>query len=171
MPSTQLDQHGPAMFPNVHASNLNRRTFNLPADFESERNLVIVAFQRDQQEVVDTWTAPIRDLLARCPDLRFYELPTISRGNPLFRAWLDGAMRRGIPDQQSREQTITLYLDKADFRRALGLPHEETIYVLLVDRGGHVFWRGEGEYSAQLAAELERVVAGTAQPEAVPSAG
>lgn len=170
MQPARLDRHGPAMFPTVHASNLNRRAFNLPGDFESERNLVIVAFQRDQQEVVDTWTAPIRDLLARYPDLRFYELPTISRGNPLFRAWLDGAMRGGIPDRQSREQTITLYLDKFAFRQALGLPHEDTIYVLLVDRVGHVFWRAEGEYSAQLAAELEQVVAGTVQAEAMPSA-
>src|SRR5690242_3588216 len=97
MQPSQLQQHRPALFPTVRASNLNRRTFNLPADFESERNLVIVAFQRHQQEVVDTWTAPIRDLLARYPDLRFYELPTISHHNPLFRAWLDGAMRGGVP--------------------------------------------------------------------------
>jgi ATP synthase subunit 10 len=170
MQAAQRHQHVPAIFPSVHASNLNRRTFDLPHDFEGDRNLVVVAFQRDQQEVVDTWTAPIRDLLARYPDLRFYELPTISRGNPLFRAWLDGAMRGGIPDHQSREQTITLYVDKVAFRRALGLPHEDTIYVLLVDRAGHVFWRGEGEYSARVAAELEPVLAGTAQPEVVPSA-
>ena len=170
MQPAHLPVHGRAVFPTVQASNLNRRAFNLPADFESERNLVIVAFQRDQQEVVDTWTTPIRDLLSRYPDLRFYELPTISQGNPLFRAWLDGAMRGGIPDHQGREQTITLYVDKVAFRQALGLPHEDTIYVLLVDREGHVFWRGEGEYSAQIAAELEPVLAGTAQPEVVPSA-
>lgn len=171
MQPAQLHQHGPAVFPTVHASNLNRRTFNLPGDFESDRNLVIVAFQRDQQDMVDTWTAPVRDLLARYPDLRFYELPTISHGNPLFRAWLDGAMRGGIPDHQSRERTITLYVDKVAFRQALGLPHEDTIYVLLVDRAGHVFWRAEGEYSAQLAAELEPVLAGTARPQVAPSAG
>jgi len=167
MPPAQL----PAIFPSVHASNLNRRAFHLPGDFESDRNLVVVAFQRDQQQRVDTWTAPIRDLLARYPDLRFYELPTISHANPLFRAWLDGAMRGGIPDHQSREQTITLYLDKVNFRQALGLPHEDTIYVLLVDREGHVSWRAEGEYSAQRTAELEQVLASTAQPEAAPSAG
>ena len=150
--------HAQAVFPPIRAHNLNRRTFNLPADFEGERNLVILAFQREQQAVVDTWTAAIRELLARYPDLRFYELPTISRGNPLFRAWLDGAMRGGIPDRQSREQTITLYLDKLAFRQALDLRHEDTIYVLLVDRGGHIFWRAEGEYSAQLVAELERAL-------------
>jgi hypothetical protein len=56
-------------------------------------------------------------------------LPTISRRNPVFGAWLDNAMRAGIPDDQVREQTIMLYLDKLAFRAALGLPHEQTIYL------------------------------------------
>jgi hypothetical protein len=146
------------VFPTVRASNLNGRLFTLPADFEGERNLVIVAFQRHQQALVDSWSPAIADLLARYPDLRFYELPTISRSNPLFRAWLDGAMRAGIHDQRAREDTITLYLDKAAFRQALDLPHEGTIYALLLDRMGRVLWRGQGVHTPQLADELEQVL-------------
>ena len=144
------------MFPAVRASNLNGRPFELPGDFEGERNLVILAFQREQQALVDSWSPAIANLLARYADLRFYELPTIRRGNPLFRAWLDGAMRGGIPDRQARDHTITLYLDKAAFREALDLPHEETIYILLLDRGGHVLWRGQGEYTDGLVANWSR---------------
>ena len=147
------------LFPAVHASNLNGRRFDLPADFEGDRNLVILAFQRQQQALVDSWSPAIANLLARYADLCFYELPTISRGNPLFRAWLDGAMRGGIPDRQAREHTITLYLDKAAFRQALNLPHEETIYILVLERGGHVLWRGQGEYTEHVGRELERVLA------------
>jgi hypothetical protein len=146
------------MFPAVRASNLNGRPFNLPADLEGERNLVIVAFQRHQQALVDSWSPAIADLLARHADLRFYELPVISRGNPLFRAWLDDAMRAGIHDQSAREHTITLYLDKAAFRQALELPHEGTIYALLLDRTGRVLWRGHGEHTPQLTGELEQVL-------------
>ena len=149
-PSTQLH----AVFPTVRAWNLNRRALQLPADFEGERNLVVVAFQRDQQALVDSWQPAIDELLERYPELRFYELPTIYRGNPVFRAWLDGAMRFGIPDSQARERTITLYLDKPAFRAALGLPHEETIYLLLLDRAGQVLWRGEGAYTPGVADEL-----------------
>ena len=147
------------VFPAVRASNLNGRAFGLPGDLEGERNLVILAFQREQQAAVDSWSPAIANLLARYADLRFYELPTISRGNPLFRAWLDGAMRGGIPDRQAREHTITLYLDKAAFRQALDLPHEETIYILVLDRGGRVLWRGQGEYTEHVGRELERVLA------------
>ena len=147
------------VFPAVRASNLNGRPFDLPGDFEGERNLVILAFQREQQALVDSWSPAIANLLARYADLRFYELPTIRRGNPLFRAWLDGAMRGGIADRQARDHTITLYLDKAAFREALGLPHEDTIYLLVLDRGGHVLWRGQGEYTEHVGRELERVLA------------
>ena len=147
------------VFPAVHASNLNGRAVDLPGDFAGERNLVVLAFQREHQALVDSWSPAIANLLARYADLRFYELPTISRGNPLFRAWLDGAMRGGIPDRQAREHTITLYLDKAAFRQALDLPHEETIYILVLDRGGRVLWRGQGEYTVHVGRELERVLA------------
>jgi hypothetical protein len=36
-------------------------------------------------------------------------------------------MRGGILDHQAREHTITLYLDKTEFRQALDLPHEDTV--------------------------------------------
>ena len=68
-------------------------------------------------------------------------------------------MRGGIADRQARDHTITLYLDKAAFRQALGLPHEDTIYLLVLGRGGQVLWRGEGEHTAQRANELEQVLA------------
>ncbi len=144
------------IFPPVQGSNLERRQFRLPDDFEGERNLVLIAFQREQQFDVDTWTTPIKGLLERYPELRFYELPTIKRGNPLFRFWLDTAMRAGIPDQTAREQTITLYLDKEAFRSALNLPSEETIYALLVDRQGRVLWRAEGPFTEEKGRDLEQ---------------
>jgi hypothetical protein len=143
------------LFPPVQGSNLERRQFRLPGDFEGERNLVLIAFRREQQFDVDTWSAPIKGLRERFPDLRFYELPTIKRGNPVFRFWLDSAMRAGIPDRTAREQTITLYLDKEAFRAALDLPSEETIYALLVDRQGRVLWRAEGPFTEAKGRELE----------------
>jgi hypothetical protein len=42
--------------------------------------------------------------------------------------------------------------------RAFNLPHEDTIYaLLLLDRRGHTLWRGE--YTQHLGAELERALA------------
>ena len=149
----------PAVFPSLRARNLNRRTFHLPGDFEGQRNVVIVAFEREHQALVDSWSTVIQELLVCHRDLHSYELPTISRGHPLFRAWLNGAMRAGIPDRQVREHTITLYVDKGAFRAALGLPHERTIYLLLLHRDGRVVWRGGGPVTPAVADQLKAALA------------
>jgi hypothetical protein len=61
--------------------------------------------------------------------------------------FINEGMRAGIPNPKTRERTITLYLDKAQFRRALGMPDEEHIYILLVDRQGKELFRARGPYS------------------------
>ena len=146
------------MFPRVHGDNLERRPFTLPDEFDGERNLVLIAFQREQQFDIDTWMPTAQRLAQGHPDFRYYELPTISRNLPLARWWLDGAMRAGISDRGAREATITLYVDKGAFREALRLPREDTIYALLVDRGGRVLWRAEGAATPEKVRELERAL-------------
>jgi hypothetical protein len=67
-------------------------------------------------------------------------------------------MRAGIPDPIARDRTITLYLDKGAFRQALELPHEDNIYVLLVDREGTVVWRASGAFTTDKGESLERAI-------------
>ncbi|MBD3367154.1 MAG: hypothetical protein GF405_03125 [Candidatus Eisenbacteria bacterium] len=144
------------VFPDVGGRNLEGREFQLPGDLEGELNLLMIAFQRQHQSLVDSWMPAAAAWAASHPRLHYYELPTISSGYRLFRGFIDGGMRGGIADVEARERTITLYLDKDAFRSALGLADEETIYVLLVDPGGTVFELVEGPYSEEKALSLER---------------
>jgi len=150
-----------AVFPEVRGSNLDGREFNLPKDFEGELNLVFIAFQREQQALVDSWVPLAKTLTARHEGLCYYELPTIYQANSLVRWFINNGMRRGIPDPHARETTITLYIDKEPFRTALGISHEQTIYVLLVDAGGRVIWRNEGAHTDKKGRELENVISNT----------
>lgn len=143
-----------AHFPKVSGSNLEGRSFQLPRDFEGAINLAIVPFQRWHQDVVDTWTPALGELVRAMPGFRFYELPTLWRMNPIYRWGLDAGMRAGIPDRSTREITITLYLDKDAFRRELEIPNEETIYLLLVTPQGEIIWRTTGEATPEKLAEL-----------------
>jgi hypothetical protein len=143
-------------FPSVTGRSLTGRTFRLPADFEGDLNIVLVAFKRHQQNDVDTWTPYLSPLAARHATLRVYELPTLGRGYRLMRPIIDGGMRGGIPDSAVRGATITLYIDKAPFRDALGIPDENRIHVLLVDPTGRILWRSAGPYTADAVAELEK---------------
>ena len=146
------------VFPNVEGSNLNGQKFRLPQDLEGRVNIVLVAFQREQQADIDTWLTALDSLLKDHSDLNYYELPTISRMNPVIRWFITRGMRGGIDDPGARHRTITLFIDKKPFREALNIPHEDTIYILLVDPQGHVLWRTEGVYSDNKGRELRQAV-------------
>ena len=145
-------------FPIVKGSNLLKQRLTLPQDFAGEVNLVFVPFQRWHQMEVDSWGAVAGALEQKYPTLRYYELPTLQRMNPLAQYFIDEGMRGGIPDPATRQRTITLYIDKTAFRRSLELDDEDHIYLLLVDRQGEVFWQGRGIYQPETAASLSQAV-------------
>jgi hypothetical protein len=150
LPESSAGEH----FPSVKASNLEKRDFNLPADFEGERNLLLVAFEREQQKDVDTWLREMKRFEEIDPGFHYYELPTIQRPNALMRWFIDPGMRRGIPDRKARERTIALYLEKKPFLDSLLITDQKKIYAFLVDREGKVLWRSEGVFDETKGASL-----------------
>lgn len=136
-------------FPTVNGSNLLRQKLTLPRDFQGEYNLVFIPFQQWQQEEVDSWMALAAQLEEQYSNLVFYELPTIRSMNAFSKFFINEGMRAGIPNPKTRQRTITLYLDKVDFRAELGLTDEDHIYVLVVDRQGNEFFRARGPKSSE----------------------
>ena len=153
------------VFPTVKGSNLSGNKFTLPEDFEGELNLVMVAFLREQQALVDTWIMPADSLEKNFDGFVYYEFPTISRLNPVSRWFINQGMRAGIPNPKARARTITLYIDKESFKRELEIPTEQTIYIFLVDRMGRLLWRSDGEYTSAKAMELEQHIVQAIGPE------
>lgn len=147
-----------ARFPVVTSANLEGRTFTLPRDFEGELNVVFVAFERQQQGDVDSWVPFVKSLLARTPNAEYYEIPTIKRMIAPMRWMINRGMRGGIDDLGARERTITLYLDKEPFKRAIDISTEQEIHVLVVDREGRVRWRAAGAFSEDKGQGLSRAL-------------
>ncbi len=145
-------------FPRVEGSNLEGRRFSLPNDFEGELNIALVAFKREQQNDVDSWVPFLKSITAKRAGLKAYELPTLSRSYRMVRGFIDGGMARGIPEKATRETTITLYIDKTPFKKALGITTEDRIVTLLVSRNGTALWRADGRYTAAAAADLASVL-------------
>ena len=145
-------------FPLISGFNLNRQELEFPPDFGGDINLIIVAFQQYQQRTVNTWIPFAQEVESTFPGFIYYELPTINEMPVLSRTFINEGMRAGIPDQTARERTITLYLDKANFKMALDIPNEDDIYLFLVDRDGNILWRTVGEYSEDKASGLVEVI-------------
>lgn len=145
-------------FPTVSGFNLMREEFIFPEDFQGVYNLVIIPFQQRQQEDVNTWIPAAQELERKYPDLVYYELPTIYELPALSRTFINEGMRAGIPDQLSRERTVTFYLDKSVFKDALGITTEQNIQIFLVDREGNILWREEGLFTADKNQSLQNLL-------------
>jgi hypothetical protein len=121
-------------FPRVLTRDLERAIRWLPDELEGERNIVIVAFHRRQQALVDSWVPWLEERIAQDPTLRFYEVPTIGvRWSPM-RSFIDGGMATAIRDRSVRRRTLTLYTDVRRVTDALGIGDRSTTWLFLVDR-------------------------------------
>jgi len=145
-------------FPTVSGSNLLREKLTLPQDFQGKFNLLFIPFKQWQQMEVDSWMALAKELEGQINGLYFYELPTIQTRNSIYKMFINEGMRAGIPNPKTRERTITLFLDKAEFQSALDMTDEEHIYVLVVDRQGKEFFRTRGPYHPEGESALRQIL-------------
>jgi hypothetical protein len=145
-------------FPKVKGSNLNGDSYNLPKDLKGTFNIIIIAFRREQTEILEGWATALDAVVSKDQPVEYYELPVLSASYSPLRWWIDGGMRAGIVDQKSRDRTITLYTNKSKFKNQMGIPDEETVYVFLIDKEGNIFWRTEGNVSQQKISELQKIL-------------
>jgi len=125
----------------------------LPADFPADRTLVVVAFQRGQQSLVDRWIE--RAVAAGVPPtprgasgtvpVAVVEVPVLSTQWRPVRRFIDGGMTAGIGDPDVLARTITVYTDVAAFQRLLATPSSNDVHALVVDRDGTILARGCGD--------------------------
>jgi hypothetical protein len=144
-----------ATFPDIAARDLQGRDVRLPEGFVGDRNVVIVAFQRNHQALVDSWVPWLEQQAASDPGLRFYELPTIGRLWAPARRFIDGGMAAAIREPVILQRTFTIYGDINRLVRPLGIRSQSTIAVLLVDAAGTVQWQGSGPLDEMSAGALE----------------
>ena len=146
-------------FPQIRARSLEREHYDLPAEFEGRRNVAVVAFRREQQQLVDTWLPFLLTLEAGHDDLRVYEIPAISQRWAPARWFIDGGMAVGIADQQARARTLTSYTDVGHVQRALGLRDDTTIATVLTGRDGRITWMTTGAFTDRAGEDLSVALA------------
>ena len=144
-----------ATFPQIDARNLQSLDVRLPDAFAGERNIVMIAFQRQHQSLVDSWVPWLEKMSASDDGLRFYEIPTIGRMWAPARRFIDGGMAAAIRIPAILQRTFTVYGDVSRLTTPLGITDRSTITVVLVDDEGQVHWQRTGGFTPAIAAELE----------------
>jgi hypothetical protein len=141
---TQINDQSHSIFPSLKGMNLEGDDFLLPQDLAGELNIVVIAFKRKQQDDVNTWLEALANYVSKTEDLELYELPTMKKFNILMRLNINNGMRYGIASKESRENTISLYIDKASFKSRLEIANEDNIQTLLINKQGKILWRTSG---------------------------
>jgi hypothetical protein len=151
------------MFPRLTARDLEGRTVTIPDDLSGAVNLVVLAFQREQQYPIESWMPHFARLEEAHAGLEVWEVPALSRSYRIWRGAIDGGMRAGIPDPVIRRHTLTAYLRLRDLQQQLGLADLDDIHLYLLDETGSIRWQGRGGFSQStldaLTAALQEVTA------------
>ena len=157
----QAVQYDPAMaewFPEIEGTSLSLVEHHIPGSLAGQVNLLLIAFRQWQQRDVDTWVPTAAALAAEHAGFRAYELPVISKIYRPVSGFIDGGMRSGIPDSGVRDSTITIYLDRKRFLRALDINSVDEIVPMLVTPDGEILWRTTGRMTDDGDQELRTVV-------------
>ncbi|MEO6828555.1 MAG: hypothetical protein ABI164_02005 [Acidobacteriaceae bacterium] len=138
--------HNPELgdFPSIQVTSLDGAKLYLPKDFSGELNLVVISFAREQQQEVDTWIPLAQQMQSAHNNFSYYELPTASRENLLYRWWLDSSLRSNTTDKTLRARTLTAYVNKHRFQKKLSIANDKRIVALLVTQTGKILWRTDG---------------------------
>ena len=135
------------IFPSLSGENLNGKKFNLPQDFPADKTLLLIAFEREQQVVLDSWSQGLDLPNSQIP---WVELPIIPTPYVLGSFIIDSGMRRGIPNLKIRDKVITLYTDREAFAKSMGFDFDpQGAYVAVVDRSGKSLGMVKGAFSEE----------------------
>lgn len=118
--------------------SLGGKEYDLPQDLRHPYSIVVLAFRREQQALVDEWLPWLLELESSRSDLAFFELPVLSSAYGPVRWFIDGGMARGVAEASARARTITVYTDVDRVVRELGLAATDSIALLLIERSGRV---------------------------------
>lgn len=141
------------MFPSVPVRDLEGRPLVTPSCFTGSPNVVIVAFRREHQRLVDSWIPWLEDTQRALPNLRFYEVPAISGTWKPVRRFIDGGMAQAIKDPTVLQRTLTYYGDLSLLTSPLQITDRNDIHVLCVS-DGVVLAHSTGEFTTSNAQSL-----------------
>lgn len=139
-------------FPRLEARDLTGTQRWLPDAFEGHRNIVFIAFHREQQVVIDSWSTWLEKVTGE--DIVNYEVPVLARRWAPLRPMIDGGMASAIKDLGTRRRTLTVYGDVKRVTGPLSITDRSSVWVFLVARGGTVLEVVTGGYNEDSAERL-----------------
>ncbi len=133
----------------VGGRSLDGRSYRLPYDLPTPYGMLVIAFRREQQQLVEDWLPALLELERTHHELGVYELPVISSRYSPARRVIERGMAHDIVEAPARARTIAVYTDVGRVLGNVGLQGSDAIVLLLVERSGTILAREFGSFSEQ----------------------
>lgn len=131
------------MFPKITAYSLAKTEVKLPDMAIGKVTLIAIAFVREAQEMIDSWSVPFEDRFSNKVTYIYYEIPMLGGIWKLFRGSIDGGMRAGIPPEKHKN-VLTHYGNYNEYTSYLLIDNINNGYVFLLDKEGIIRFKGIG---------------------------
>lgn len=131
------------IFPKIIAYSLAKTEVILPDMAIGKVTLIAIAFVRQAQERLDSWSIPFEDRFSDKPNYISYEIPMLDGIWKLFRSSIDSGMRAGIPNEK-HANVLTHYGNYKDYTSYLLIDNINNGYVFLLDKEGIIRFSGMG---------------------------
>ena len=155
-------EHG-VMLPAVHGELLSGREADLPALAHGHVTLVAFGFTRGSSKAVEAFGGRFKAAFGADTTYDWLEVPLMGGMARIAKPLITGAMRGGTPEAD-RRHVMTAWGVAGDWKPRLEYEDGDWAYLVLLDRDGHVRWRGKGDFSIPLWQDLEASARALRQP-------
>lgn len=129
-------------------ADLDGKTYLAPTELPAQKSVLILGFAHAQQEKVAAWYGALREALGQSHASSIFEVPVFNTSSLTFRSMVRNAMRMGSSSEE-RARTLTLFVDRDGFTKALSIDDLSAPTVLVVNREGRVLKSAHGEVAPE----------------------
>jgi hypothetical protein len=159
VPADDPEEGESGAFPRMDGTNLLLESVTVPDDLSGEYQLIVIAYDTDQQIYVDKWLRPLEDLNEDYPQMTGYYLPLLPQDTRDAAVAILGGMTLAAKSDEDRERTVVIFTDVDAFNSLTDVPDKEEVQLFLLDSSGVVRWHGSGAYQPETLDSLKAVLA------------
>ena len=143
-------------FPTVPGRDTHSARLTLPDDLDGEQTLLVVSFHHRQRSLVGSWRQLAEELCEQFDHFAYYEL-VVGGTSGMVPPTMNGGLSQTSATRRQHDNTIRVSVDKAAFRRRLGMVGEQTIYAFLLEHD-YVVRREAGVLTPAVGEALESLL-------------
>lgn len=129
--------------PAVHGTSLTGAPVELPGVLAGKVGVLVVGFSKDSRDPVAAWGRRLAGAYKGSPVVLYYEMPMLAEVPRLLRGVVVRSMKKEVPER-AQPRFVPITEDEARWKSLAGYEKGDEAYVLVVDGGGVVRWRGHG---------------------------